>query len=112
MKENRPWGFFEILFESDIFKVKRILVKPGQKLSLQSHKKRTEHWTVVQGIATITVGDVVKNYGYNQSAYIDKEQKHRLENNTSNNVQIIEVQCGDYLGEDDIVRYKDDYNRV
>ena len=110
-KETRPWGFFETLLEEKGFKVKRILVKPGQRLSLQSHEKRSEHWTVVEGVATVTVGDVTKDYKYNQSAYIEKKQKHRLENKTTSDVTIIEVQCGDYLGEDDIVRYQDDYNR-
>ncbi|MFH1223283.1 MAG: phosphomannose isomerase type II C-terminal cupin domain [Pseudomonadota bacterium] len=111
MKENRPWGYFETLLEGDGYKVKRILVKPAQRLSLQSHQKRSEHWTVVVGTATITVGDSVKDYKHNQSVYIEKEQKHRVENKTAADVQIIEVQCGTYLGEDDIVRYEDDYNR-
>lgn len=111
MKEDRPWGYFETILEGEGFKVKRLLVKPKQRLSLQSHEKRSEHWTVVQGIATITVDRTVKDHKYNQSVYIEKKQKHRIENKTNSDVQIIEVQCGDYLGEDDIVRYEDDYNR-
>ena len=111
MKENRPWGFFETLAEGEHFKAKKLFVKPGGRLSLQSHKKRTEHWTVIQGLATITIDETLKDYKYNQSLYIDREQKHRLENKTNDDVQVLEVQCGDYFGEDDIVRYQDDYGR-
>ena len=111
MREERPWGFFETLFEGEGFKVKRILVKPGRRLSLQSHVLRSEYWTVVKGVATIWIGDSIEDVHYNQSRYIEKKEKHRLENKTNTDVEIIEVQCGEYLGEDDIVRYEDDYNR-
>ncbi|MCX6113499.1 MAG: phosphomannose isomerase type II C-terminal cupin domain [Proteobacteria bacterium] len=110
-RSERPWGLWELLFAGDGFKVKRIIVKPGQRLSLQSHEKRAEHWTVVRGEATIVIGDKKEEVHYNQSRYIEKKQKHRLENHTKADVEIIEVQCGEYLGEDDITRYSDDYNR-
>ena len=108
---ERPWGGWEVLHVGDGFKVKRIMVKPGQRLSLQSHKHRAEHWTVVKGTALILIGDKEDTVVYNQSKYIDKGQKHRLENRTNADLEIIEVQCGDYLGEDDITRYNDDYGR-
>ncbi|MEI6093315.1 MAG: phosphomannose isomerase type II C-terminal cupin domain [bacterium] len=110
-KAQCPWGEWEVLHQGDGFKVKRIMVKPGQRLSLQSHKHRAEHWTVVKGTAVITVGETKKNVEYNSSVYIEKEQKHRLENSSNLEIEIIEVQCGDYLGEDDIIRYQDDYKR-
>ena len=110
--ETRPWGSFYILDEGQGFKVKRIAVNPGGRLSLQSHKHRGEHWTVVTGIATVTVGDRVQDLSRSQSIDIPKGDKHRLENNGKDLVQIIEVQFGDYLGEDDIIRYDDVYNRA
>ena len=112
MKENRPWGYFKILLDDDVCKVKLISVNPNQRLSLQSHKKRSEHWTVVKGTATVWCNDDIKNLNYNETIYIDKNAKHRLENKTNEVVQIIEVQCGDYFGEDDIIRYLDDYKRI
>jgi mannose-6-phosphate isomerase-like protein (cupin superfamily) len=90
--------------------VKRIVVKPGGRLSLQSHKHRGEHWTVVNGTATVTVGDTVQKLRA-QSIDSPKGAKHRLENLDGTMVDIIEVQFGDYLGEDDIIRYDDAYNR-
>ena len=110
--ETRPWGTFYILDEGAGFKVKRIAVNPGGRLSLQSHKHRGEHWTVVIGIATVTVGDKVQDLSRSQHIDIPKGDKHRLENNTEGMVEIIEVQFGDYLGEDDIIRYDDVYNRT
>ena len=74
MKEYRTWGFFEVIAENEAFKVKRILIKPGHKLSLQSHEKRSEHWVIVQGVATITIDAVVKDYGYDQPVFIRREQ--------------------------------------
>jgi mannose-6-phosphate isomerase len=109
--ETRPWGSFYILDEGAGFKVKRIAVNPGGRLSLQSHKHRSEHWTVVTGITTVTVGDSVQNLSRSQSIDIPRGDKHRLENLSSGMVEIIEVQFGDYLGEDDIIRYDDVYNR-
>jgi mannose-6-phosphate isomerase len=110
--ENRPWGSFHVLDEGKGFKVKRIVVTPGGRLSLQSHKHRGEHWTVVGGTATVTVGDNVVTLTRSQSIDIPQGAKHRLENHHQDLVEIIEVQFGDYLGEDDIVRYDDAYNRA
>ncbi len=110
--EIRPWGAFYVLDEGKGFKVKRIAVNPGGRLSLQSHKHRGEHWTVVSGIATVTVGETVKDFTRAQSIDIPQGDRHRLENNHTDVVEIIEVQFGDYLGEDDIIRYDDVYNRT
>lgn len=110
--ETRPWGSFYILDEGAGFKVKRIAVNPGGRLSLQSHRHRGEHWTVVTGIATVTVGATVQYLSRSQSIDIPKGEKHRLENKHDGMVEIIEVQFGDYLGEDDIIRYDDAYNRT
>jgi mannose-6-phosphate isomerase len=110
--ETRPWGSFHVLDEQAGFKVKRIVVTPGGRLSLQSHKHRSEHWTVVNGTATVTVGEVVKSMTRGQSVDIALGAKHRLENLGKDVVEIIEVQFGNYLGEDDIIRYDDVYNRT
>jgi mannose-6-phosphate isomerase len=110
--ENRPWGSFHVLEEKPGFKVKRIMVSKGGRLSLQSHKHRAEHWTVVNGTATVTVGTQVKTMTRGQSIDIALGEKHRLENLHDGDVEIIEVQFGDYLGEDDIIRYDDVYNRT
>jgi mannose-6-phosphate isomerase len=112
LSEERPWGRFEVLDEGPGFKVKRISVKPGGRLSLQSHKHRSEHWTVVTGTATVTVGDMAKEMTRAQSIDIPLHAKHRLENLHEGLVEIIEVQFGDYLGEDDIIRYDDIYQRA
>ena len=109
---SRPWGTYTVLEEGSGFKMKRIEVKSGGCLSLQMHKHRSEHWIVVEGEAVVVNGDnelIVKN---NESTYIPAGQKHRLENRTSNNLVLIEVQCGAYLGEDDIVRFDDRYGRA
>jgi mannose-1-phosphate guanylyltransferase/mannose-1-phosphate guanylyltransferase/mannose-6-phosphate isomerase len=110
--ERRPWGAFFVLDEGAGYKVKRIVVEPQGRLSLQSHRRRAEHWTVVSGEATVTVGDSVRRLTRGQSADISKGEKHRLENFGTTNVELIEVQFGDYLGEDDIVRYDDVYART
>jgi mannose-1-phosphate guanylyltransferase/mannose-6-phosphate isomerase len=110
-KVYRPWGSYEGLAEETGFQVKRIIVKPGAALSLQLHHKRAEHWIVVRGTATVTCGDRVFDLLENQSTYIPVETKHRLANNTSEPITLIEVQCGSYLGEDDIVRFDDVYGR-
>lgn len=109
---NRPWGNFTVLEESqDGFKIKRIEVAPGGRLSLQSHGQRSEHWVVVSGTATVTTGSEVTTVGRNQSTYIPMGIKHRLENRGTEPLHIVEVQVGDYLGEDDIQRYDDHYGR-
>jgi mannose-6-phosphate isomerase len=110
--ENRPWGAFHVLEEQAGFKVKRLSVTPGGRLSLQSHKHRWEHWTVVNGTATVTVDDAVLTLERGQSVDIPLGARHRLENLYATTVDIIEVQFGDYLGEDDIIRYDDIYNRT
>ena len=112
MTENRPWGSFTILDEGDGFKVKRISVKPGEKLSLQYHHHRSEHWTVVQGEAAVTIGDSTKPVKINESVYTPLKEKHALANEGGELMQLIEVQLGDYLGEDDIVRLEDRYGRA
>ncbi|MBZ0217497.1 MAG: mannose-1-phosphate guanylyltransferase/mannose-6-phosphate isomerase, partial [Fimbriimonadaceae bacterium] len=99
---HRPWGTYTILGEGESFKIKRLVVKPGQRLSLQAHKHRSEHWVVVSGIATITNGDEKVLLSTNQSTYIPNGRKHRLENAGKLPLIIIEVQSGAYLGEDDI----------
>ena len=108
----RPWGSYTVLEESTNFKIKRIVVSPGAKLSMQMHKHRAEHWVVVSGIATITNNEIEFTLNENQSTYISKTHKHRLENKGSEPLAIIEVQCGEYVGEDDIVRFDDKYGRV
>ncbi len=107
----RPWGWFETVDEGPGFKVKRIAVKPGRKLSLQTHAKRAEHWVVVTGEALITTGDKTMLLKENQSTYIPVGTPHRLENPGEEDLHIVEVQSGSYLGEDDIVRLDDVYGR-
>ena len=108
----RPWGTYTVLEEGPNFKIKRIVVNPGAKLSMQMHNHRSEHWVVVSGVATITNNDVELTLQENESTYIPKTQKHRLENRSEKPLAIIEVQCGDYVGEDDIVRFDDQYGRI
>jgi mannose-1-phosphate guanylyltransferase/mannose-6-phosphate isomerase len=110
-RDHRPWGWFETLALSDRFQVKRIVVKPGGALSLQSHVHRAEHWIVVSGTAKVTVDDKVELLGENQSIYIPLGAKHRMENPGKVPMVLIEVQTGSYLGEDDIIRYEDVYAR-
>ncbi|MGZ8258767.1 MAG: cupin domain-containing protein, partial [Methylotenera sp.] len=108
----RPWGSYTVLEESINFKIKRIVVNPGAKLSMQMHKHRSEHWVVVSGTATISNNEIEFTLQENQSTYISKTHRHRLANNSSELLSIIEVQCGDYVGEDDIVRFDDNYGRL
>ena len=109
--EVRPWGAFFVIEEGTDYKVKRITVKPKGQLSLQSHSHRAEHWTVVQGEATATVGGTVRRLVRGDSIDIPRGAIHRLENFGSAELQVIEVQFGQYLGEDDITRYNDIYGR-
>jgi mannose-1-phosphate guanylyltransferase/mannose-6-phosphate isomerase len=109
---SRPWGTYTVLLESPGFKIKRIEVKPGGKLSLQLHHRRSEHWVIVAGTARVTRGDDTFDVAPNASTYIPIETRHRLENRGAEPLILIEVACGDYLGEDDIVRYDDQYGRV
>lgn len=110
-KVARPWGWYDSVDEGERFKVKRIQVKPGASLSLQMHHHRAEHWIVVKGEAEITNGDQVITLKENQSTYIPQGQTHRLANRGTVPLEIIEVQSGSYLGEDDIVRFEDTYGR-
>lgn len=110
-KDHRPWGWFESLVKGPRFQVKRIVVHPGGKLSLQSHNHRAEHWVVVEGTAQVTVGDAVKMIYENQSIYVPQGEVHRLENPGKVELTLIEVQTGSYLGEDDIIRHEDVYSR-
>ena len=109
---HRPWGRFTILEDAEDCKVKRLVVKPGQVLSLQLHHRRSEHWTVVRGTAKIRLGDKEFLLEANQSTYIPVETLHRLENPGNEDIHIIEVQTGDYFGEDDIERFEDVYGRI
>ena len=110
-KVHRPWGWYDSIDEAARFKVKRLQVKPGSSLSLQLHHHRAEHWIVVKGTAEVTCGDTVTLLSENQSTYIPIGQKHRLRNPGNIPLEIIEVQSGSYLGEDDIVRFDDIYGR-
>lgn len=109
---HRPWGTYTVLEEGPNFKIKRIVVNPGAKLSMQMHRHRSEHWVVIAGIAEITNGETTSSLRENESIYIPKNTRHRLENHQSVALQIIEVQCGDYVGEDDIIRFEDTYGRT
>ena len=108
---HRPWGKYDSIDNGEGFQVKRITVKPKQKLSVQMHYHRAEHWVVVQGIGRVHYGDEYKDLKVNESTYHDKEVIHALENPGDEPLILIEVQVGDYLGEDDIVRYEDIYGR-
>ena len=107
----RPWGSYEPVVGGEGFQVKRIIVKPHAKLSLQSHRHRAEHWVVVRGEALVTRGNETFRLSANQSTYIPIGEVHRLENDGSEPLHVIEVQSGSYLGEDDIVRLEDSYGR-
>ena len=108
----RPWGSYTVLEEGPGYKVKRVTVKPGGRLSLQLHRQRSEHWVVIAGTARVTCGKKVYDLTVGQSTAIPKETPHRLENPGTDMLHIIEVQNGPYLGEDDIVRFHDDYGRT
>lgn len=109
--ELRPWGSFTVLEEGRGYKIKRIEVKPGHRLSLQMHHHRSEHWIVVSGTAKVICGDQEILLSNNQSTYVPQCTSHRLENPGVIPLVLIEVQNGEYLGEDDIIRYEDDYAR-
>ena len=112
VQDYRPWGYYVVLDEVEsVYKVKKIHVYQGKKLSLQSHKYRSEHWIVITGVAKVTIGDTQKVVKTGESIFISSGQKHRLENETNDILEIIEVQTGVYLGEDDITRYEDDFGR-
>lgn len=108
----RPWGEYWVLENADTHKVKRIQVNPGGRLSLQYHHYRSEIWSVISGVATITIGEEVKDYVAGEVAQIPQGAHHRVENKTNEPIVFIEVQYGTYFGEDDIVRIEDDYQRT
>ena len=110
-KVFRTWGYYDLIDFGNGFQVKRIFVNPGAKLSLQKHNKRAEHWVIVKGVALITCGEKVFQLKENESTYIPKGEIHRLENHETKPLEIIEIQTGNYLGEDDIIRLEDDYER-
>ena len=111
-KEERPWGKFFVLHDENSYKLKRIEVNPGGRLSYQYHHKRSEVWTIVEGVGRITLDGEVKDYKVGEVAQIPQGVKHRIENATNEPCVFIEVQHGSYFGEDDIVRLEDDYERV
>jgi phosphoglucomutase len=110
--EYRPWGNFTVLEDQEHYKIKRIVVNPGKRLSLQSHKHRAEHWLVVTGQALVTIDTEEKLLNEGEAVFIPVQARHRLKNPGKEKLEIIEVQRGDYLGEDDIIRYEDDYGRI
>jgi mannose-1-phosphate guanylyltransferase/mannose-6-phosphate isomerase len=109
---ERPWGSYTVLEKGQGYKIKRVVLNPGAKLSLQLHRKRSEHWVVVEGIARVTKENETYLVHTNESSYIPINVKHRLENPGKTTLQVIEVQNGAYLGEDDIERFDDIYGRV
>ena len=109
--EERPWGRFFVLHDESTYKLKRIEVDPGGRLSYQYHNKRSEAWTIVNGNGTITLNGEAKEYNSGETILIPQGVKHRIENKGKEKVVFIEVQTGTYFGEDDIVRIEDDYNR-
>ena len=110
-KEQRPWGSFENLLDSDICKVKQTIIKPGQAPSYQFHNKRSEVWVVVQGEGLLTLNDNDETVSVGSIIEVPIEAKHRIRNTSNIDLVFIEVQLGKYFGEDDIVRLEDDYNR-
>jgi len=110
--DRRPWGTYTVLDEGRLFKVKRIEVFPGKRLSYQKHSKRAEHWFIVEGNARVTLDDKELNLNAGEAIDIPKGSAHRIENPGSELLVFIEVQRGDYLGEDDIVRLQDDFGRT
>ena len=107
----KPWGSYQVLEESQKYTIKRIIVNPGGKLSLQSHQHRSEHWIIVLGIAEVTINDDIKLLNSNENIFIPCKAKHRLANYQSEDLVVIEVWYGDNLNEDDIVRHEDIYDR-
>ena len=108
---NKPWGSFEIIDEGEKYTVKKIIVHPGGKLSLQSHEHRSEHWLIASGVAEIIIGEKIYNLKENDNIFIPRGSKHRLANLGSDNLIVIEMWFGDKLDENDIKRYEDIYNR-
>ncbi len=113
MSVIKPWGSYEVIKEQpECYKVKHICVQPNKRLSLQSHKYRAEHWVIVKGCAWVQLGDLYYRLKANEHMYIPANEKHRIENCGAEVLEFIETQYGTYLGEDDIIRYDDDYGRI
>ena len=109
---KKPWGSFEIINDGDKYTLKKIIVNPGGQLSLQSHKHRSEHWLIAEGIAEVIINDEIFNLKENQHIFVPQGAKHRLTNIGEKNLVVVEMWYGDNLDENDIIRYKDIYNRV
>ena len=109
--EERPWGSWHVIDVSEGYKIKRIHVNPGSRLSLQSHEHRSEHWVVIQGVATCQINDVATTVEHGESIDVPLGARHRLGNEGDEELVIVEVQLGGYTGEDDICRFEDDYGR-
>ncbi len=109
--EIRPWGEFHILSEGEDFKIKKIIINPGKRMSYQFHNKRSEFWIIIKGSLSVILDDKEYLLSENETIYIPQGAKHRAQNLSNNDVHFIEVQTGKYFGEDDIVRLNDDYNR-
>tara|TARA_B110000003_G_scaffold235770_1_gene240119 strand:+ start:6401 stop:6760 length:360 start_codon:yes stop_codon:yes gene_type:complete len=110
-KEKRPWGKFYVIHSEDNYKIKRLEIIPGHRLSYQFHEKRSETWVIIKGNPCITINDISKQYNEGDTVVIPVKSKHRIENKGSQNIVLIEIQTGSYFGEDDIIRLKDDYKR-
>jgi mannose-6-phosphate isomerase len=110
-EDHRPWGYYEVYADEPDHKVKRIVVYPGKRLSLQRHQRRTEHWYVLEGEAVVTLGDEELHLKEGESVNIPRGAAHRVMNPGTGNMAFIEVQTGDYFGEDDIERLEDDFGR-
>jgi mannose-6-phosphate isomerase-like protein (cupin superfamily) len=110
--DHKPWGYYEVIVEEPDFKIKRIVVNPGKRMSLQRHEHRSEHWYIVKGKGIVTLNDNNFDIEPNQSTFVPVGYRHRIYNNSSSDLIIIEIQTGNYFGEDDIERYEDDFGRV
>jgi mannose-6-phosphate isomerase-like protein (cupin superfamily) len=111
-KTERPWGSYEILCKGPGYQSKRLIINSGQRLSLQTHKHRDEQWVIAKGTAKVTIGDKIITLGKGQSAEVPRTMQHRIENISDiDSLEIIEVQIGDYIDEEDIIRLEDDYGR-
>lgn len=110
--DHRPWGYYEVLSDGPDYKVKRITVYPGKRLSLQRHRRRAEHWFILRGEALVTLGKKEVPFKNGESVDIPKGEPHRIENRGSVHLTFIEVQTGEYFGEDDVERIEDDYGRI
>ena len=110
--EERPWGRFFVIHDESNYKIKRIEIEPGERLSYQYHNKRSEAWTIVEGTGIITLNGQEKEYSKGETVLIPQGTKHRIKNKDQKKLILIEVQTGSYFGEDDIVRVEDDYNRT